>query len=175
MSGTPHMTGRRAASKSSGDTIAPSELLGDDGKVDTSKVKSITNSNVNKENSVTAEEATEIRRRIRDGEGIVDVAKSVGRAAATVQRHAAGDVEYPDGTPDIGPVECHYFVNAEEATEIRQRLISGQCLKEVAEAHNRSEGTILDHAKNSRVYDDGTPDTNPVVYEHGQWREVSER
>jgi len=94
----PHMTGHDEP-ETRGETRSASELLNDDGTVDTSAVMSIA-----KRDNSTAE-ASEIRRRLLQGETRAEVADDLGRGQGTICNHAHGAVDYVGGEPECPPVE----------------------------------------------------------------------
>ena len=104
MSGTPHMTGRGSADDAS-ESRSVSELLDDDGTVDHSTIREITNAGGHTVDSPGAEEVTEMRQRLVDGESYRDVAKAMGRGGETIRLYARGDREVSDGEPRCPPVE----------------------------------------------------------------------
>lgn len=99
------MTGR-GSSASTGETRTAADLLDDDGRIDPSAVASLTNGIADREDRVQASEASEIRRRLLNGETTTEIAEDIGRAASTVRPHAKGEVDYPrNETPEVPPLE----------------------------------------------------------------------
>jgi len=101
----PHMTGR-SSSASTGETRTAADLLDDDGTVDHSAIASISNSNADRDGRVDVAEASEIRRRLLQGESQADIGDDLGRGMMTIWEHAHGNID-PVGneTPEVPPVE----------------------------------------------------------------------
>lgn len=102
---SPHMTGR-SEPDASGETRSASELLDDDGKVDTSKIHELTNAGGAPVDKVDAEEVTEMRQRLILGKTTGEVSKEMDRSAEIVRLHAKGEAKTTyDSEPDCPPVE----------------------------------------------------------------------
>jgi len=98
------MTGR-AEPETGDDQLDASDLLGDDGTVDRSKLASLTNGVADRDDRVQASEADEIRHALRRGGSVRGVAEAHDIAQSTVRDHAHGRVSYPNGeTPTAPPV-----------------------------------------------------------------------
>jgi len=102
---TPHMTGR-AEPDAGGDQLDPSDLLGEDGTVDQSAVKSIANGGADRADRVQASESDTIRRQLLTGATTTALAEDLGYDPGTVRAHAKGKRDYPrDETPDLPPLQ----------------------------------------------------------------------
>lgn len=104
---TPHMTGRRDADKSDRRSLDASDFLDENGKVDESKIKSISNRAANRPDRVTGDEVDTIRRRLLDGASQRELADELGRCEGSINAHARGKIEIiPDPQPTV-PALAH--------------------------------------------------------------------
>ena len=103
---SPHMTGR-SEPESAADHLSASDLLGEDGTVDQSAVKSIANGGADRADRVQASESDTIRRQLLTGATTTTaLAEDLGYDPRTVRAHAKGKHDYPrDETPDLPPLQ----------------------------------------------------------------------
>ena len=99
-----HMTGSKT-DEAGNDHIDASELLGDDGKIDVSKVNARAKNGNYYAQDVTAAEADDIRNKLLAGWTVQEVANAVGYSEHTVMAHARGERQYKGGEPELAPVE----------------------------------------------------------------------
>jgi len=64
-------------------------------------------------------------------------------------------------------------LDAEQASEIRRRLVSGESSRELAAEFAVAQSTIRDHASGERRYPDAEPDFPPVEFDRDAWAWVA--
>lgn len=104
---TPNMSGRTDAPTQNDDTLDPADLLDENGDVNISAVKSVTNSPTNRSDSfaVTAETCATARELLVDGMTSKEAARELTIGSTTVSKHARGACYHTRDEVDHPPVE----------------------------------------------------------------------
>lgn len=97
------MSGRTDAPETSAN-IDPTDLLDENGKVDLSAVKSITNAENGTEETITVERCAEIRERVLESQHATETAARFGVGSTATRRHAKGDCHHAENCVDHPPL-----------------------------------------------------------------------
>ena len=103
---TPHMTGRKETYTKT-KTRSASELLDSDGKIDISKVRSLSKrGNKSGHSKLTPQQASDIRKQLINGQSVRQLAQKFDVDKQSILNHANGEIEYcGSGKPEHAPLE----------------------------------------------------------------------
>jgi len=151
------------------------DLLDEDGRVNTGKIKSITN-NPSFASSITAARCQTFRERAREGETPTDLAEEFGHHKSTIYQHLRDECHHHSG--DIPGLEkgwyetsrdpetavgANAYLSARTCGQIRRELLSGTSVSAVAERLDVSGKSVSRHGKG----DCGHGHTNPAPVAFG--------
>ena len=178
---TPHMSGQ-TETRDTNNSIAAADLLDENGKVDTSKVKSISNNtHVTPHNKVVdAELCATLRKELAalgDTDAVAD-RHNIGKT--TLTEHAEGEctheikappvmygwVRAPDAD-DSGGNENYGDVTRPQCQRIRKQLLAGMSRDEVAADVRMDSEYVSKHAKGECLHEGRPDDLCPVRYGWG--------